>query len=126
MKLRTLLTLQALYPLMAIAYLLASFWQVRSGGVQFSTASPLANLPIFVLYAACLLLAVYGKDGLYRIAMAAAVLALAPGGVFMNIFNYLQTGLEGYSSFAAWAIGTAINIYGLVWNIVAAIGAYRR
>jgi hypothetical protein len=126
MKLRTLLTLQAFYPLMAIAYLLASYWQVRSGGVQFSTALPLANITIFLVYAACLLLGVYRRETLYRIAMAAAVLAIAPGGVFMNILNYLQTGLEGYSSFTAWAVGTAINIYGLVWNIIAAIGAYRR
>jgi hypothetical protein len=126
MKLRTLLTFQALYPLMAIGYLLASYWQVRSGGVQFSTASPLANMPLFAVYAACLLFGVYGMHGLYRSAMAAAILMFATGGVALNIANYVQTGLDGYSSFAAWAIGTAINTYGLVWNLIAALGAYRR
>lgn len=126
MRLRLLLMFQALYAVMAIGYLLASYWQVRSGGVQFSAAAPLANILLFAVYAGCLLLGVYGWHGPYRIAMAAAILIFATGGVVMNILNYAMTGLAGYSSFAAWAIGVAINVYGLLWNVIAAAGVYRR
>jgi hypothetical protein len=118
--------LQCLYPAMAIAYLAVSYLQVRSGGAQLSRAPPLPAMGLFVVYAACLLFGVYRKHMPYRIAMGAAIPALAYGGVLMNIVNYVQTGLDGYSSFAAWAIGTAINTYGLLWNAVAAAGAYRR
>lgn len=127
MKLRTLLILQFLYAAMAIAYLAVSYLQVRAGGAQLSTAPPLPAMVLFVVYAA--LVYAFGvryRQSPYRIAMAIAIPALAYGGVLMNIVNYFQTGLDGYSSFAAWAIGTAINTYGLIWNVVAAIGAHRR
>jgi hypothetical protein len=58
--------------------------------------------------------------------MALAIPLFGVGGVAMNILNFAQTGIDGCSSFAAWASGTAINSYGLIWNIVAASGAYKR
>lgn len=127
MKLRTLLTLQFLYAALGLAYLAVSYMQIRGGGVPLSKAPPGPAALLFVIYAACLLaFGVYYRGVPYRIAMAIAIPALAFGGVLMNIVSYFQTGLEGYSSFAAWAIGTAINAYGLIWNVVAAIGAYER
>jgi hypothetical protein len=61
---------------------------------------------MFVVHAALLLFGVYRRHTAYRIAMALAIPAFGTLGVVGNIWNYLQTGLEGYSSFAAWSIGT--------------------
>lgn len=127
MKLRTLLTLQFLYAAMALAYLAVSYVRIMGGGGPLSKAPPMPAAVIFVIYAACLLcFGVYYKHVPYRIAMALAIPVCAFGGVLMNIVSYFQTGLEGFSSFGAWAIGVAINTYGLIWNVIAAIGAYKR
>lgn len=98
---------------------------MRGGGAPFNTASPLPAIGLMLAYAASLLFGVSRKHVSYRLAMAAAPL-MAGGGVLMNILNYTRTGLEGYSSFGAWVIGTAINTDGLIWNIVAAAGWHRR
>lgn len=58
--------------------------------------------------------------------MTAAVLMFGFGGVLMNIVHYLQSGLEGFSSFPGFAVGVSINAFGLIWNALAAIGAYQR
>ncbi len=82
---------------------------------------------LFFVYAACVFFfGVRYRQKPYRIAMAISIPALAYGGVLLNLVNYFRTGLEGYGSFAAWAVGTAINTYGLIWNVIAAIGAYQR
>lgn len=126
MRLGLLLKFQAAYAVLAIGYLLLSYQQVQSGGVQFSAAAPLANIPIFLAYAGCLLLGVYRKHVPYRLAMLAAVLMFGGGGVVMNVVNYVQSGLDGYSSFAALAAAVAINAFGLIWNVIAALGVYTR
>ncbi|MGH2416440.1 MAG: hypothetical protein ACRDEA_22660 [Microcystaceae cyanobacterium] len=81
MKLRTLLTLQFLYAVMAMAYLTVSYMQMRAGRGTLSTAPPIPAMALFVVYAACLLFGVYRKHMPYRIAMAVAIPILAWGGV---------------------------------------------
>lgn len=125
MKLRTLLMLQALYPVMGGGYLVVRYLQLRSGIVQLS-ASPLWAIPIFLVYAACLLLGVRRKELPYRITMAAAIPICATDGVLINILTYAHTGTASYGSTAVWAVGVAIHSYGLILNVLAAIGAYRR
>ncbi|MCI0366534.1 MAG: hypothetical protein L0219_21945 [Phycisphaerales bacterium] len=127
MKLRTLLTLQFLYAAMALGYLAVSYLRMQSGDVPLSKAPPVTAMLMFVIYAACVFFfGVKYEEKPYRIAMAIAIPGCAFGGVLMNIVSYFQNGLEGFSSFAAWAIGVAINTYGLIWNVIAAIGAYKR
>lgn len=127
MKLRTLLNLQFLYAALALAYLAVSFIRIQGGEAGLSKAPPGPAAAMFVVYAICVFaFGVKYKEKPYRIAMAIAIPALAFGGVLMNIVSYFRTGLEGYSSLGAWAIGTAINAYGVIWNIIAAFGKYER
>lgn len=44
---RALLSLQVVYLLLALGYLLASCIQLKSGGPQFSKAAPLPNIALF-------------------------------------------------------------------------------
>ncbi len=58
--------------------------------------------------------------------MAIAIVPFGVGGVVMNILNYAQHGLRDYSSFGIWLIAVGINGYGTIWNIMAALGLFRR
>ncbi|RJF92968.1 hypothetical protein [Sphingomonas cavernae] len=127
MTLRTLLKLQFLYALLGLIYLAVSFIRIQGGEAGLSKAPPAPAAAAFVVYALCVyVFGVRYREKPYRIAMAIAIPVLAFGGVLVNIVSYFRIGLEGYHSFGAWAIGTAINIYGVIWNIVAAFGKYER
>ncbi len=126
MKLATLLKFQFMFFLMAIGYLIMSYVSISKGEAPLSPADPLISGSFLLLYGLFLVTAMFKMDLLYRILMAISVLGFGYGGVIFNILNYIQNGIEGYSSFMAWFIAVAINSYGLVFNLLAMMGKYKQ
>lgn len=126
MKLRTLLILQAIFAAMALAFLFTSAWYLNTTGKGLSAAAIVPSIAMFVVYSACLLLPRFGALGWYRIAMAVAIVLFGVGGVVLNVVNYVQNGLRDFASFEVFLIAVAINAFGTIWNIVAAVGAFER
>ena len=126
MKLTTLLVLQGVYAAMSLAFLFASGWSAKMTGEALSAAPVVPSIAMFVIYSGCLLLPRLRKIGWYRAAMAIALVPFGVGGVGANILNYAENRLRDYSSFAVWLIAVGINGYGTAWNIVAALGRFKR
>ncbi len=107
-KLDKLVLLQAAFACVAIGYLLLSIWRLQATGTALSAAEPGTSLTAFVVYSLALLLPRYGFLRSYRLAMLVALL-LFGGGVIGNILRHLDSGLEHYASFLAFATAEAIN-----------------
>jgi len=117
--------MQALFAFASVAYLLVSAWRGHAVGEPLSAAPILPSILMFVVYSACLLLPRLGHVGWYRVAMVVAILFFGGGGVVGNIVRYAETGLSEYASFSAWLVAVAINAFGTVLNIVAALGFFQ-
>lgn len=124
MRLGTLLLLQAAYAILAIAFLLVSIWRSHTYGAPLSPAPIPVSITAFIVYSATLLLAKFDRLTWYRIAMAFWVVLMGSSGVIGNAMNFIQTGTEGYSSLGGWIAAIGINSYGLIWNVIAALGRY--
>ena len=124
MKLKTLLKLQLVYVVLGMAYNLVSLWLKSIGQPPLSATQPLIGIigmGVFVLF---LLPGYLRKIVVYRILMGLAVIYLGLGGVITHIFNiFSQPSL--YSSVWAWAGALGINLFGLVLNVMAALGIFK-
>ena len=58
--------------------------------------------------------------------MIFALLFFGGGGVIGNIARYIQSGLEQYAGFMAFAVAVAINTFGTVLNLLALFGWYTK
>ena len=123
-KLSKLLFLQLSFALIAVGYLLLSAYQLQVTGQALSAAPILPSITIFVFYSGCLLLPRIGMIKSYRFTMVVAIVVCGGGGVIGNIMRYMDSGLEQYSTFLAFVIAVAINSYGTVLNIIAALGLF--
>ncbi|QJF51961.1 hypothetical protein [Roseobacter ponti] len=120
-----LILLQYVFAAASLTYLSVSWVLQATTGEPLSAAAIIPSILMFVVYAAVLYLARAGRIGLYRIMMILAILLFGFGGVVGNITRYLQTGLEFYAGFGAWATAVAINAFGTVLNIIALLGLFR-
>lgn len=121
MKLKSLLMLQLAYFISGMAYNVGSYVLLSSGEAPLAPTAPLAGGASMIVYALCLLPAVFGRITIYRLLMALAVLAMGYGGVVKHVINFFGN-LSLYHSMAAWAFALGINLFGLVLNIIAAAG----
>ena len=124
-KLSTLLFLQLSYALIAVGYLLLSTYRLQVTGQALSAAPILPAIIMFVPYCGLLLLPRVGMIKGYRFAMVVASVLMGGGGVVGNIMRYMDSGLEHYATFSAFVIAVAINSYGTVLNIIAALGLFK-
>ena len=124
-KLSKLLFLQLSFALIAVGYLLLSAYRLQVTGQALSAAPILPAITIFVFYCGCLLLPRIGMIKSYRFAMVVAIVLFGGGGVMGNIMRYMDSGLEQYATFLAFVIAVAINSYGTVFNIIAALGLFK-
>lgn len=76
------------------------------------------------IYASFLLAGYWRKIPLYRTLMGIAIVILGYGGV-LNHFNFIMNSPELYHSIAAGVIGLSINIFGLILNVMAALGKFK-
>ncbi|KUJ83189.1 hypothetical protein AVO45_18575 [Ruegeria marisrubri] len=121
-----LLRLQAVFAAMAIGFLIASGIRASWVGAPLSAADVPSSITLFVRYSACLFLPRYGEIGWYRIAMIPALVAFGGGGVIGNVVNFSQNGLASYASLPVFFVAIAINAFGSVLNIAAALGLFRK
>jgi hypothetical protein len=125
MKLNHLLKLQVLYAVLGLGYNGVSFFLSSIGQKPLASTSPVLGAISMVVYGLFLIPGFRGAITLYRILMAVAIVVIGYGGVvqhFINIFTQPQV----YSSMLAWAAAVLINIFGLVLNIIAACGKFKK
>jgi hypothetical protein len=125
MTLKRLLQMQVAYAIAGILYNVVSYATLSLHGIALAPTAPVTGALVMGAYYLCLLPGAMGYVTVYRILMAAAVVVLGYGGVAKHVMNYF-TGLQGYSSTLAWALAIAINLTGLVLNVVGALGLFRK
>lgn len=124
-KLPRLIFLQLSFALIAVSYLLFSAYRLQVTGQALSAAPVLPAIALFVFYCGSLFLPRIGMINSYRLAMLVAIVLFGGLGVVGNITRYMDSGLEQYATFSAFVIAVAINSYGTVFNIIAALGLFK-
>ncbi len=125
MELGVLLRLQILYALLGIAYNGVSIYFSSVCNRALAPTQPILGIITMVVYALFLLPGFLGKTVLYRILMAIATIVIGYGGLvthFINIFTQPQL----YHSLAAWFFAVGTNLFGLVLNIIAVMGKFKK
>ncbi len=125
MRLSRLLQLQVFYAVMGIAYNGVSLYSAMVLKQALAPTNPVLGTMSMVGYALFLLAGFLGKITLYRVLMVVAILVIGYGGVVTHIIN-IFTQPQVYSSLWAWAFALGINLFGLVLNIIAALGKFKR
>jgi hypothetical protein len=125
MKLNRLLQLQVLYAVLGLAYNAVSFYSSMVLKQALAPTNPILGAISMVVYGLFLVPGFLGKITLYRILMVIAILVIGYGGVVTHIIN-IFTQPQVYSSIWAWAFALGINVFGLVLNIIAACGWFKK
>ena len=125
-SLKNLLLLQLSYGVVGVAYNVLSYAVVVNGGAQLSTTPPVLGGVAMFTYCLFLIPGFLAKFTAYRILMGVSILFYGFGGIYKHISLYLASGLEGYHSFISWLLAWTINVFGLVLNIIAAAGLFKK
>ena len=125
MKLTILLKLQVVYFVLGVAYNCLSLYFTATGKPALAPTQPVLGLVSMAVYALFLIPGFMRKLVLYRILMGVAILVMGYGGVVTHIIN-IFTQPQLYSSIVAWAAAVGINLFGLVLNIMAACGLFKK
>jgi len=125
MKLTTLLSLQVIYFILGILYNALSLYLTTIGNAPLAPTQPVLGTISMITYALFLIPGYLRKLTLYRILMGVAILVIGYGGVVTHIINIL-TQPQIYSSMLSWAAAIGINLFGLVLNIIAVSGKFKR
>ena len=125
MKLTTLLRLQVIYFVLGMLYNGLSLYLTAAGKPPLAPTQPVLGAISMVIYALFLIPGYLGKTTLYRILMGVAILVMGYGGVVTHIIN-IFTQPQVYSSILSWAAAVGINVFGLVLNIIAVSGKFKR
>ena len=124
MLLNRLLKLQLLYCTLGILFNIVSILVIHNGGQQLTPNVPVTGMIVMSTYGLFLLSGYFKKITLYRILMLLSVLLLGYGGVF-NHFGAMSQTPELYYSIPIGILGMSINIFGLILNIIAALGRFK-
>ena len=125
MKLTTLLRLQVIYFILGMLYNALSLYLTSTGKPALAPTQPVLGAISMIVYALFLIPGYLRKITLYRILMGVAILVMGYGGVVTHIIN-IFTQPQVYSSIIAWAVAVGINLFGLVLNIIAVSGKFKR
>jgi len=125
MKLTTLLRLQVIYFVLGMLYNGLSLYLTSIGKPALAPTQPVLGAISMIVYALFLIPGYLRKITLYRILMGIAILVMGYGGVVTHIIN-IFTQPQLYSSIVSWAAAVGINLFGLVLNIIAVSGKYKR
>lgn len=124
MKLKTLLVLQLVYAVLGIGYNIVSLVLTLRGEHPLAPTQPVLGMIAMVVFALLLVPGFLRKIKLYRILMAVAAVYFGCFGIVIHIVNvFSQPHL--YSSMTAWAFAVGINSFGLIWNVIAALGKFK-
>ena len=125
MNLKRLLLFQALYCIAGLGYNVVSYLIVADGGRRLSTSDPITGALFMGAYGLCLLPGHFGFTRAYRIIMGFFVVAGAYGGVLIHLINYSGDPSQ-YASFLAWIVAVGVNAYGVILNVLAALGRFEK
>jgi len=125
MKLTTLLRLQVIYFVLGMLYNGVSLYLAAQGKPALAPTQPVLGAISMITYALFLIPGYLRKLTLYRILMGIAILVMGYGGVVTHIIN-IFTQPQAYSSLLSWAAAVGINLFGLVLNIIAVSGKFKR
>jgi hypothetical protein len=124
MRLKTLLGLQLAYAVLGIAYNMVSLFLTLRGEHPLAPTQPVLGMIAMVVYAILLIPGFLHKVKLYRVLMGVAAVYFACFGIVIHIINIFSQP-QLYSSMLAWALAVAINLFGLVWNLIAVLGKFK-
>ena len=124
MALPELLRFQSLYCFLGILFNLISWWMLSQGETGLTPTDPLIGIGVMLTYGLFLIPGKMGKLKLYRIIMGLAVSVFGYGGVIKHIILLTQSP-EMYYSVIAGVIAILINLFGLVLNLMAALGKFK-
>lgn len=125
MQLKMLLRLQVIYLILGIVYNLVSMYFTTAGQQPLGPTNPILGVVTMIIYALFLIPGYLSRLTIYRILMGVAVIVLGYGGVVTHIIN-IFTQAQAYISIVAWAAAVGINLFGLVLNIIAVLGKFKR
>ncbi len=125
MTLKTLLKLQLGYYALGMLFNFGSMYSLANGQQQWTPNDPYPAAISMTLYALFLIPGFMKKITLYRILMGIAVILMGYGGVVKH-FSMMQETPELYCCMAAMIIGPGINVFGLVLNLLGALGKFDR
>ena len=124
MPITNLLKLQLLYTLLGIGFNIISLIIINQGGSSLTPNDPKAGLVVMGTYGLLLLFGYFKKYNLYRILMFLALILLGYGGVLNHLIQSPIYG-EGYHSFGVGLLGTGINVFGFILNLIAVLGKFK-
>jgi hypothetical protein len=125
MKLTTLLRLQIIYFVLGMLYNGVSMYLSSQGKPALAPTKPVLGAISMITYALFLIPGYLPNINLYRILMGIAIVVMGYGGVVTHIINiFIQP--QVYSSIVSWAAAVSINLFGLVLNIIAVSGKFKR
>ena len=122
-SLSLLLSLQLLYCLLGVGFNIASYLRTLFGNRQLTSNSPIVGSMILMIYGTFL---VAGYKEYYLVYQMLMVLALFFFGYFGIVRHFTQYSRspELYASKLSCWLAIAINIYGLLLNLLAAAGRF--
>jgi hypothetical protein len=125
MKLTTLLRLQIIYFVLGMFYNGISMYLSAQGKPALAPTQPVLGAISMITYALFLIPGYLRNITLYRVLMGIAIVVMGYGGVVTHIINiFIQP--QVYSSIVSWAAAVGINLFGLVLNIIAVSGKFKR
>jgi len=124
MPLNRLLILQMVYCFVGIMYNVGSLLAQRSGHPAWASTDAVTGVAGVALYGLFLSTGLLRNLTLYRGLMAFSVVSLGYGGIVVHLLNIGH--LELYQSAWSWAGAIGINSFGLVLNLMAALGWFAR
>ena len=116
--------LQMLYAYVGIMYNVGSLLAVRSGQTPWASTDAVVGVATVSLYGLFLSSGLMKNLTLYRVLMTISVILFGYGGVITHLLNVGH--LELYQSIWTWIAAPAINGFGLILNLIAACGWFKR
>ena len=124
LTLTTLLKLQLLYCGLGMGYNFVSYVLARSGRRKLSPTPPHLGAAFMFIYGLCLIPGWMDYRLIYRALMAFFLVYFGNGGVIRHVKAYPKR-TKLYASTTAWLSAISINMFGVLLNLVAAIGFFQ-
>lgn len=122
--LNRLLMLQMAYAFAGIMYNVGSLLDQRNGQPAWASTDAVMGVVGVALYGLFLSAGLMKNLIFYRVLMGFSVLLLGYGGVVTHLLNIGH--LDLYQSVWTWAVAIGINGFGLMLNLLAALGRFAR
>ncbi|MEL6254316.1 MAG: hypothetical protein AAFR87_20075 [Bacteroidota bacterium] len=123
MKLERLVRLQFIYCLLGILFNVISLYLLSQGNKALTPTEPLAGIVVMSIYGLFLLSGKMRQIRLYRVLMGLAVAIFIYSGIIKHMISLSQSP-EVYFSIGSGVLAIAINLFGLILNLRAAMGRF--